>query len=409
MSTSKRTRTHKAGGKEEQVHAVPRAPDRPPERTLFTHIPKTGGTTLDSILSSHYPAATTTRLVQHSATNSVYEGIFAKSNLYVSGHIPFSGVSHLNFDRMITILREPHDILCSLLSYSEEIGYANNELDVAKPGADPFQIYGVYFSPNFDFGRYMIDRQYGVASGYQPYFTDGAVDEALAMLSTFDYVLDFENLDLQIKRLISCEGLFPPSEIAKRRSYKYSKNEQAANARLSQFDVAFFRAARRFFSSNYSESDYETYRAQYCDFSGIRLSPNESQEVDLSSPIGSGWNDAEISELGRMFRWSESNNPFIDLPLANPGTYAVYLYLNNVHHRGIAVHGSGQLHRPQVEADQVCHGALNIFRFRFRISRPDWFCCALSITTSAEQTANGATDDRSLGLILGSIYVRRVS
>jgi hypothetical protein len=59
-------------------------------RTLFIHIPKTGGTTLDSIFADQYSASYLVRNLQCTSDISLSSKIDKVENRYVSGHIPIS-------------------------------------------------------------------------------------------------------------------------------------------------------------------------------------------------------------------------------------------------------------------------------------------------------------------------------
>ncbi|MGE3433338.1 MAG: hypothetical protein AB7I22_20290 [Ramlibacter sp.] len=347
-------------------------------------------------------------MVQHSSTNGEFVAAIQETNRYVSGHIPFSGVAHLEFDRRITILREPLHVLASIIAFAEETGYFNDELRLAKTQNNGvYNVYSVYFSPSFDFFRYMIDRRYGIAPGYQSYIKAAHVGPAIDALRNFDYVLDFNSLDLQIKRLICREGLFPPSTLYKRRAYRYEPNLQQAMTFLSEFDSDFYQQAALLFVHGFSDADYEVYRASYCVRSGISLREQESFELDLAGPIGAGWNDAELSELNTVFRWSEDAQPVIDIPLADAGSYSVFVYLNDPNQLMPNASASVVIRGGEVTITRTAPPDMVIFEFQFTTRGADWLRCELNVSQDSMGDLADTGDDREIGVILGAVYVRR--
>lgn len=375
---------------------------------LFTHVPKTGGTTLDSVIANHFNPDFSSRMIQHSSSNQAYEDSILKSNQFVSGHIPYAGVSNTHFDLRITIVRDPLDVIASIIAFVNETGYFTNELKLAQAAKNgTYNVYGIYFSPSFDFGRYLIDRRYGIAPGYQPYLDTPLVDEAIKSLQSFDYILDFKNIDLQIKRLICREGFFPPSALYKRRSYSYTPDKQLANTLLSDFDIKFYLQAVTAFVNDFSEIDYQQYREIYSLKYGINLLPNASLELDLLGPIGSGWNDAERSESNAVFRWSEEANPVLDIPLVNAGGYSVFLYINNPHNVELEASASVQICGTNIEVLQRSLPDMVILEFHFETKGTDWFNCILDIHHNIMSAQQVTRDDRKIGIILGAVYIRR--
>ena len=347
-------------------------------------------------------------MVQHSSSNDEYVAAIQETSRYVSGHIPFSGVANLEFDRRITILREPLHVLASIIAFAEETGYFTDELRLAQTQNDgTYNIYSVYFSPAFDFHRYLIDRRYGIAPGYQSYIRAALVGPAIDALRKFDYVLDFRSLDLQIKRLICREGLFPPSTLHKRRAYPYEPDLQRAMTFLSAFDSDFYQQASSLFVHGFTDLDYEAYRASYCLKSGVSLREHESSELDLAGPIGSGWNDAELSELKTVFRWSEDARPVIDIPLANAGSYSVFLYLNDPNQLVPDASACVEINGGEVSTTRTTPPDMVIYEFQFTTRGADWLRCELNVNQSAMPVLVDSEDDREIGVILGAVYIRR--
>ncbi len=347
-------------------------------------------------------------MVQHSSSNSEYLAALQENNRYVSGHIPFSGVANLDFDRRITILREPLQVLASIIAFADETGYFTDELRIAQTQKDGIHnVYGVYFSPAFDFHRYLIDRRYGIAPGYQSYIKTALVGPAIDALQKFDYVLDFRSLDLQIKRLICREGLFPPSTLYKRRAYLYEPDMRRAMTFLSAFDADFYQQASSFFVHGFSDSDYEAYRASYCLKSGVSLREQESFELDLGGPIGSGWNDAELSELKTVFRWSEDARPVVDIPLANAGRYSAFMYLNDPNQLVPEASAALEINGGEVTVTRTAPPGMVIYEFQFTTRGPDWLRCELDVNQNSVPALADTEDDREIGVILGAVYIRR--
>lgn len=383
------------------LHSVPQLNGR----TLLAHVPKTGGTSVDSIISSHYESAASTRLVSHASTNFSFDGLSTCESKYLSGHIPYAAVSHLQFDRRITILRDPVDVLCSINAFVKETGYFNDEVALALEIGCGYSVYGVYFSPGFDVGKYLIDRRFGIARGYQPYFTGGDVTGAIAALSQFTNVFDFSKLDQEMKRLIVEEELFPPSSLPNRRSYSYTRDLESALPLLTKFDIDFYKAACQFFKPEIRDAEYEQYRQTYCENYGIQLDVLQSCEMNLGNPVGSGWNDAELSELGTMFRWSEVREPWVDIPLARAGTYSVSIYANDLYGRGVSM--LADCLGTDIQVQTQVQGTLQIFTVQLTISTPSWLSCRLSMGSQSERPASVPGDDRLVGFVLANVYVRR--
>ena len=131
----------------------------------------------------------------------------------------------------------------------------------------------------------------------------------------------------------------------------------------------------------------------------------QSCEMDLGNPVGSGWNDAELSELGTMFRWSEVREPWLDIPLAEAGTYSVSIYVNDLYERGVSM--LADCLGTDLQVQTHVQGTLRIFSLELTISTPNWLFCKLSMASQSERPASVPGDDRLVGFVLANVYVRR--
>lgn len=213
------------------------------ERTLFVHVPKTGGTTLDCIFADHYYKYPMIRGLVHSSPVSRFHGVNNSENIYVSGHFPV-GVADLDrFSDKITIIRNPFDVICSVIAFGIKYGISIPRLHSALQGGE-YEIYSEYYSPAFDFDRFLIDAGYGISSGYFDYTGIVQVSGLLGVIDKFDRVIDFDNIGVAIKQIIIEKGMFPYSDIPRKRSYGYRPDYESAQSVLSKFDSHFFDLVR---------------------------------------------------------------------------------------------------------------------------------------------------------------------
>lgn len=383
-------------------------------RALFIHIPKSGGTTLDSILADHYSSLPIARNIQFSSSIELFSVLDRMEIRYVSGHFPVSMADVNGFDKKITIIRNPLDVLCSVISFSEKTGIHVPRLSSALAEGVKFEIYREYFSVDFDFDRFVIDKNYGVASGYLDYTEKCGVFEAVNAIAGFDTVLDFNCLDEGIKAMIMSEGFFPYSAIARNRSYNYLPDYECGRKLLSEFDEYFYaNICSRFVGVSEDIGIlYDRYKESYCKQKGISLEVYQGVSIDLRGPIGVGWNNFEVSERGAPFRWSETSNPTIELPIVNAGSYVVYFYwfrgqAKDIRFRISTLIGEGTFVPTIVRDNELC-----ICRCFVSLHSPDWIYANLDIDkysdAERQSTNQSSFDRRSLGIILGNVYIRRV-
>jgi hypothetical protein len=384
-------------------------------RTLFVHIPKSGGTTLDSIISDQYLSLSIARNIQFSSSVSSFLEIDKVENCYVSGHFPVSIVDLEKFERKITIIRNPIDILCSVISFTEKMGIQVPRLSAALEGGGKYEIYREYFSTNFDFGRFKIDKNYGMVSGYSDYIEKSSVCEALDTLDKFNIILDFNRLDDGIKTMIMSYGFFPYSNIARNRFYDYQRDYESAIKLLSDFDEYFYSKINSRFAviADNIALLYDQYKESYCKEAGISLEVYEGLSVDLRGPIGLGWNNFEISELGAAFRWSETANPTIELPIAIAGSYMLYFYWLRGHAKNVTFRISTLIGEIIFVPTIITDGEVCICRCYVTLNSPDWIYAKLEIEecngSERQSMRSSSVDIRSLGIVLGNVYIRRVA
>lgn len=383
-------------------------------RTLFVHIPKSGGTTLDSILADQYSSSPIARNIQFSSSVSLFSELDRIENRYVSGHFPVSIADVDDFDKKITIIRNPLDVLCSVISFSGKMGIHVPRLSSALAEGGKYEIYREYFSVDFDFDRFVIDKNYGVASGYLDYTEKCSVLEAVNTIAGFDTVLDFNCLDEGIKTMIISDGFFPYSEIARNRSYNYLPDYDCARKLLSEFDEYFYANICSRFGGVSEDIGvlYDQYKESYCKYKGISLEVYQGIGIDLRGPIGVGWNNFEVSETGVPFRWSETSNPTIELPIATAGSYVVYFYwfrgqAKDITFRISTLIGEETFVPTVVRDDELC-----ICRCYVSLLSQDWIYANLEVEkySDAERQSmkQSSSDLRSLGIILGNVYIRRI-
>lgn len=384
------------------------------KKTLMLHIPKTGGTTLDYVLrDSFYNKNSVTNLQPTSAI-----GDFIKmnddSNLYVTGHIPFGAIKQEKFENKITIIRNPIDTLISIISFAKKINQAD-ELNKLIQNKEKYPLYSPYFSSGFEFDRFITEKNYGLQiSSYINHFDNCSAENLLKNLKNFNYILDFSKLDLEIKRLIIAEGLFPYSDIPNKRNYKYTPDKETAREILSRFDIEFYEKVQSLFVPIPEDIDlqYENYKKEYCSKSGIDLKLYESMTLNLSGPVGVGWHNAEKNENGVPFRWSESKQSTVEIPFSDAGDYTVHIYIKNPNNYLIKTSAKSLISTDQILITEDSIHDIRSFKFRIRIQSPDLvlinFETIIDESLQNEQLSSFIGDKRTLYFVIGEVIIRRI-
>ncbi len=384
------------------------------DRTLLIHVPKTGGTTLDAVLAAGRPQQICARAIQFTSEPSEFGRINESTTRYVSGHFPHALVEGPAFARKFTLIRDPLAIISSMFNFARVLGRDGMaDLSALCDPPGKLQIYSPYFAPRFDRMRFDIERRYGLAPNYTRYIDPHSVEDVVATIAAFDHVLDFEQIVDEIARLVIDDRLFPFSSVPRLRSYAYAADLQEAMPFLTDFDRQVFDQCREHILRPVGDTRraYASYRAAYCQSDGIALDVRASMEIDLRKPIGLGWHDAELSDLGRFFRWSENQTPTIEIPIAEVGTYAFYVYLQlagptYVEARAGLEAGGTRDHEYNDEvADVVC------LHWTAYVPHPDWMQVQMRFNPASDSASDSATtaDERVLGVVLGCIYLRRLS
>lgn len=379
--------------------------------TFFLHIPKTGGTSIDSLLAAAFDPERSLRGLQMSSAVRHWSRPEHENFEYLSGHVPAGCVDLDRFGRRITVLRPPREMLASFCQYSRRISGARNFLDELAASGRQYAAYHEYFAPAFDRDRFVTEMRYGVPLAQHSYAEPCSVPQALETLARFDEVLDFTRLDHEAMRLVMEGELFPPAAMPRRRQHAYpaaSAASAAAEALLSPFDIEFYDAARERFRPlpGDIEARYALYRQRWTQAHGIWLEPARGLAIDLREPVGSGWLDAERSELGDTFRWAVTPRATLELPLARPGRYVLRLYVHPQRVQGlcadwqlVATGSQGVLRREDRQSVTILEAA-------FEAGEPGWLEVRFDGEVPAE-SADLATEVDARAFILGRALLRR--
>lgn len=375
--------------------------------TLLVHIPKTGGTTLDDILGEEFDPDLALRRVQPDSGIDQWERLQDQRFQYVSGHFSSGAVDLSRFEHRITVLRPPLEQIASTLRFSEAYFPDSESVRLSKLGEGRHDIFGMYFAPGFDLLRYIAERQYGVPGWLHDYADRCTLTGALATLERFNRVLDFHQLDGEIKRLIIELGLTPRAELPRHRSYRYDPDLERAQAFLTDFDVSFYKRAQKRFRKLPADIDaaYERYREGFCAARGLHLDPHSSLDLPLCQPIGRGWHPAERLANGHWFRWANSADPAIELAIARPGSYVVTAYVHPHQCTKLELQGVGEFSGAKAGVDVSDRRGVTVLRARVTLPRADWL--RLSFGCEMAGADVGATDLVGRTFVLGRVLVRR--
>lgn len=379
------------------------------QRLFFLHVPKTGGTSIDSLLAEQTLPQRSLRNLQMSSAPRHWLRLADPALDYLSGHVPAGCLDIDRFDERITILRAPGDLIMSAHRFMRAMGVGETFLDRLLAAGQRYSVYREYFSPFFDGERLIGDLRYGIAGAQHLYAEDCSVPQALQMLGRFDRVLDFAHLEREAMRLVMEKRLFPASTPPRRRRTPYAGDAAIAAALLSQFDTRFFKAARQRFRPlpADTEASYQRYRLDYASNHGVRLPLATTWVADLARPVGSGWLDAEVSELGDTYRWAETERARLEIPVALPGRYALHVYVHPHEVRGQKgwVHTLVGGHRHAMRRQE--HGALAVMHAQIELAERDWIEVQFDgeLPDSA-RPASVAHDTRAF--VLGRALLRRL-
>ncbi|MBL8306874.1 MAG: hypothetical protein JNM33_09275 [Rubrivivax sp.] len=375
--------------------------------TLLVHIPKTGGTTLDDILGEEFDPDLALRRVQHDSGIDQWERLQDPRFQYVSGHFSSGAIDFARFEHRITVLRPPLEQIASTLRYSETYFPDSESVRLTRLGAWRHDIFGLYFAPGFDLLRYIAERQYGVAVWLHDYADPCTLNGALETLERFNRVLNFHQLESEIKRLIMELGLTPRADLPRHRSYRYEPDLERAQALLTDFDTSFYKRAQKRFRKLPADIDlaYERYREGFCAARGLRIEPLASAELPLFQPIGQGWHPAERLENGRVFRWASRVDPGLDLAIAQPGTYVVTAYVHPHQCTGLGLRAAGEFSGAKAAVEVSERQGVTVLRARVVLPRADWLRLSFSSEKAGAET--GAADLLGRTFVLGRVLVRR--
>jgi hypothetical protein len=383
-------------------------------RALFIHCPKTGGTTLNSILAGNYATYPMVSNLRFGSDASVFGEINRVENRYVAGHFPVS-IANLNaFDEKITILRNPLDLVCSTISFVDQIIDDHPRVASALETGSKLEIYREYFSTHFEFGRFQIEEPYGLASDFFQYAEECQAEDAAEILKGFNRILSFDQLDAEIKNVILDCGFFPYSIIPRKRSYSYQPDYETGRRLLSDFDEKFYSLMQSRFTNRLEGIDarYELYKIHYCANKGISLDLFQGKQIDFHKPFGLGWHSAELSELGKLFVWSDSVAPTIELPIANAGTYMFYMYIDSNRAKGMTVQITTLIGRRSFPVNVFEREGISVYQCCISMQSADWINANLEIDLDSDRIAlldgHSSLDERARGMILGDVYIKRV-
>lgn len=383
------------------------------QELLFIHIPKSGGTTLDSIFRDHYFNVPLLPSTPFELFGNYIEKFNDPSYRYIGGHYPLSTIDPDRFYKKITVLRNPLDSICSGISYVNKLnGLPKEALSQAEKSGLPALTYKKFFTTHFDTDRYLIDLNYGIAKGMRNYIFDCAVGEAFENIKKFTHVFDFENFDGEVKRFLIQERYFPYAKIAKKRQYSYQPDYVRAELLLSEFDKQFYQLSTPLFKKVPDNIDvlYEQYREDYCRNRGWALRVHEGTSLDLRMPLGSGWHHAELTEKNSSFRWSEPTLATIEIPIATAGLYAIYLYINPAAVTDLTFSISTVIHPQEFAATLVNEKNILIYRVLVETRSHDWINIVINMRKDAQMPATLETVDvRELGITLNNVYICRHS
>ena len=390
--------------------ADPHAADRRP-RTLFIHVPKSGGTTLDGIFRDHFFDTPLYPPVGPNKLGSVLEQLRDPASRYVGGHYPIGTVAFDAFDRKVTILRKPLDVICSRLSFKNKLANEPPErLSPLELSGRQMQIYERYYSPHFDRERCELDARHGEFFGVQHYVPATGLKEVIEQFEKFDDVLDFGRLDDEIKYFLIRNDFFPYRGIQKKRAYSYDPDHDRAKKLLCEFDRRFYETASRRFREIPSDIEhrYERYRADYCESRGLALQVHEGRSLDLRAPLGSGWFNVEPSEAGTPFRWSEDQHATVEIPVAHAGVYAVQLHVTAAVRTDFRLTASTTQEAQAFPVTEVLANGVRVFTARVSTRSHDWIHLDIEFArTSERRTTPQEGDVRALGVALGHVHVAR--
>lgn len=381
------------------------------QATLFIHIPKTGGTTLDAIFRDHYFDAPLLPSTPFDLFGKYIDKFNDPSYPYIGGHYPISTIDIARFDRKITVLRDPVASISSGISYINKLNGVPQEAltDTEKSGL-PALSYKKFFTTHFDTERYLIDLGYDVAKGMRNYLFDCAASAAVENIRRFTHVFDFEHFDGEVKRFIIEQRYFPYAEIGKKRQYAYRPDHARARPLLSEFDDQFHRLSTALLKKVPGNIDilYEQYREEYCKYRGLALRVHEGRRLDLRMPLGMGWHHVERSGPDACFRWSEPDAATIEIPVAAAGLYAVYLYVIPADVKNLQISMSTTLHPRRFEATLVNENNIVIYQSFVFTRAHDWIRVAIDMPDSAgAPSRTDSIDVRERGIILGNVYICR--
>jgi hypothetical protein len=393
--------------------AVPAHPQAAPGRpkVVFIHVPKSGGTTLDTIFRDHFFDTPLYPPVGPNKLGGVLDQLRDPRNRYVGGHYPVGTVPLDAFDRKVTIVRSPLDVICSRLSFKNKLANAPPEaLSPLELAGATLRIYEKYFSPCFEVERCKSDARQGVFQGLGSYVPTCAFQEVVDQVYAFDDVLDFARLDEGIKCFLIENGYFPYRSIQKKRAYAYEPDYERARKLLSEFDERFYAAARERFRTIPSDVElrYEQYRADYCRTRGLSLQVHEERRLDLRGPIGSSWFNVETSEEGKPFRWSEDRHATVEIPVAQAGIYDVTLSVTASAVDDVLLTACTTLEPRAFPVTESRTAGAQVFTAQVVTRAHDWIHLAFDLQRSAATTAVPQEGDvRALGVVLGDVRVAR--
>lgn len=357
---------------------------------------------------------TITNLDANAGSISDFNKLKDEKNLYVSGHIPAAAVNLHNFDNKITIIRDPLSILSSLLSFNSKELIHSPLLEEALASGNNYPIYAPYFASGFDFERFIFEISSGFGlKTYQDYCDPCTLEDSLAVIFRFNTILNFDELSSEIKRLIINEGYFPYLNIPNKRKYKYNRDIETAAKLLCDFDIEFFNHIKHVFINIPSDIDvaYERYKERYCIESGINIDIHQSYQLDLTGPIGIGWHSAEMSDQERLFRWSESGKATLEIPISAPGTYVLQAYTFQNHLNLVTVNAYYYISGTRITYKEKQYENYRVFIFETIIGAPDWLIVEFNSEPLCNNEINchpeNVADTRSLGFILGGVFLRR--
>jgi hypothetical protein len=382
------------------------------KNTLLTHVPKTGGTTVDRYLGYNFDFDCSLRNLQLMLHPDEVYKVDNSSFYYVSGHIQTGALDITRFGHRITILRKPIEILASRLSFFRTF-FSASEHDIINSlkSSKEYEIYSEYFSPGFDLKRFFIDLNYDLKVKEFSYVDPCTVTQAIDTLSKFDSVLDFTKLESEIKRLIIENNLFPPSKIEQFRKYSYTPDYEEAGQLLSPFDELFYELGQQFFRPMRADINeaYDRFHQAYCCTHGLQLQCYQTVNIQTQSMFTVGWSDVERFENGGWQCWSTILEPTLELPVCFPGLYNLTVYFNNSTSNNICVGGilRSEIERKTGNLTIKTEGVISIIDAQIRIMNSDWL--SLELYSRQVSSASSLSEDlRNLGILLTNVLLRRI-